>query len=111
MDSKKHQSFSGEKARISRKTGGAFPAWGSHIRGINLVLTSDEKIVQAWRATDWPPDYYSIAIFDIKKNATGSKLQFTQIGVPTNRFSGHYRGSIETYWTPMKEVFNDGALG
>jgi hypothetical protein len=38
MDSKKHQSLSGERAKISKKVGGKFIAWGSHISGINLVL-------------------------------------------------------------------------
>lgn len=33
MASKKHQSLSGEKARISTKVGGSFTAWGSHISG------------------------------------------------------------------------------
>jgi len=40
----------------------------------------------------------------------GSKLKFTQIGVPPGRYSGHYRGWIETYWTPMKEIFATGAV-
>lgn len=110
MDSKKHQSLSGEKANVSKKVGGTFTAWGSHISGINLVLKPGEKIVQAWRATGWWPDHYSIAIFDIKKVGRGSKLQFTQIGVPPNRYSGHYRGWIETYWTPMKEIFANGVI-
>jgi hypothetical protein len=39
---------------------------------------------------------------------TGS--QFTQIGIPPSRYSGHYRGWIETYWTPMKEIFATGAI-
>src|SRR5262249_32048750 len=38
MDSKKHQSLSGEPAKISKKVGGKFTAWGSHLSGINLVL-------------------------------------------------------------------------
>lgn len=110
MDTKKHQSLSGEKAIISTKVGGLFTAWDSHITGINLVLKPGEKIVQAWRATGWWPDYYSIAIFDIRKIAEGAKLVFTQIGVPPNRYSGHYRGWIETYWTPMKEIFTNGVI-
>ena len=97
-------------AKISRKVGGKFTAWGSHLSGINLVLKPGERIVQAWRATGWWPDYYSIAIFDIKKLGKGAKLRFTQIGVPPNRYSGHYRGWIETYWTPMKEVFAKGEI-
>jgi activator of HSP90 ATPase len=110
MDSKKHQSLSGMGADISTKVGGAFTAWGSHISGFNLALKPGERIVQAWRATGWWPDYYSIAIFDLAKTASGCKLTFTQIGVPPNRYSGHYRGWIETYWTPMKEVFANGAI-
>jgi activator of HSP90 ATPase len=110
MESKKHESLAGEKAKVSKRVGGAFTAWGSHISGINLVLKPGEKIVQAWRATGWWLDYYSIAIFDIKRAGAGSKLQFTQIGVPLNRYSGHYRGWIETYWTPMKEIFENGTI-
>jgi len=108
MDSKKHQSLSGERAKISKKVGGKFTAWGSHISGINLVLKPGSKIVQAWRATGWWPDHYSIAIYDIKKMRSGSKLKFTQIGIPPHRYSGHYRGWIEAYWTPMQEIFATG---
>jgi activator of HSP90 ATPase len=110
MDSRKHQSLSGEKAKISTKVGGSFAAWGSHISGINLVLKPAERIVQAWRATGWWPDYYSIAIFELQKVSKGTKLRFTQIGVPSNRYSGHYRGWIETYWTPMQEIFATGRI-
>jgi activator of HSP90 ATPase len=110
MDSAKHQSLSGEKAHISNRVGGRFTAWGSHISGINLVLKPGEKIVQAWRATGWWPDYYSIAIFDLQRIKRGTKLRFTQIGVPPNRYSGHFRGWIETYWTPMKEIFAHGVI-
>jgi hypothetical protein len=109
-DSKKHQSLSGEKAKISQRVGGKFTAWGSHLSGINLVLKPGKKIVQAWRATGWWPDHYSIAIFDITKVKGGSKLKFTQIGIPPHRYSGHYRGWIETYWTPMKEIFATGKI-
>jgi activator of HSP90 ATPase len=110
MDSKKHQSLSGERANISKKVGGKFTAWDMHISGFNLVLKPGEKIVQAWRATGWWPDHYSIAIFDIKRVPKGTKLQFTQLGIPPNRYSGHYRGWIETYWTPMKEIFANGEI-
>lgn len=94
MNSKKHSSLSGEKAIISSKVFGKFTAWNGHITGFNLALKPRAKIVQAWRATGWWPDHYSIAIFDIQKSKGGSVLHFTQIGVPPNRYSGHYRGWI-----------------
>jgi activator of HSP90 ATPase len=110
MNSKKHTSLSREIAVISKKVGGAFFAWNGHLSGYNLVLRPGKRIVQAWRATGWWPDYYSIAIFDFEKVHGGAKLRFTQIGIPPHRFSGHYRGWIETYWTPMKEILRDGRL-
>jgi len=110
IDSRKHTSLSREKAVISKRVGGKFSAWNGHLTGFNLVLKPGEKIVQAWRATGWWPDHYSIAIFDFQKVAAGTKLTFTQIGIPPHRYSGHYRGWIETYWTPMKEILRDGFL-
>ena len=110
MDAKKHESLSGEKASISSEVGGAFTAWGDHISGVNLVLQPGRKIVQAWRARDWWADHYSIATFDLRKVDGGTELRFTQIGVPPHRFCGHSRGWIETYWQPMQELFDKGAL-
>ena len=110
MDSKKHESLSGEKASISREVGGAFTAWGDHISGINLVLQPARKIVQAWRARDWWADHYSIVTFDLHEVDGGTELRFTQIGVPPHRFDGHSRGWIETYWQPMEELFDKGTL-
>jgi activator of HSP90 ATPase len=110
MDSKKHTSLSGEKAEISRKPGGKFTAWNGHITGFNLVVKPGKKIVQAWRATGWWPDHFSLAIFDLKGVRHGTKLEFTQIGIPPARYSGHYRGWIEAYWTPMKEILDGGKI-
>jgi activator of HSP90 ATPase len=109
MDSKKHAALSGEPASISREVGGSFTAWGTHISGFNLALRPGQKIVQAWRALDWWPDHYSIAIFEFTADNGGTKLDFTQIGVPAHRYEGHCRGWTQTYWTPMKEILAHGS--
>jgi uncharacterized protein YndB with AHSA1/START domain len=54
MDSKKHTAFTGAPAKISRAVGGPFTAHGPHLKGINVDLTKNKRIVQAWRAADWP---------------------------------------------------------
>ena len=110
MDSKKHTSLSGQKAKMSRRPGGKFTAWNGHITGFNLVVKPGQKIVQAWRPTGWWPDHFSVAIFDLKKTPRGTRLEFTQIGIPPHRYSGHYRGWIEAYWTPMKEMLEGGKI-
>jgi activator of HSP90 ATPase len=109
MDSKKHAALSGEPATINREVGGTFMAWGTHISGFHLVLRPGQKIVQAWRALDWPPDHYSIAIFEFNAVGGGTRLDFTQIGVPAHRYEGHCRGWTHTYWTPMQEIFAQGS--
>jgi activator of HSP90 ATPase len=109
MDSKKHAALSGEPAALSREVGGSFTAWGTHISGFNLALRPGRKIVQAWRALDWPPDHYSIAIFEFNTVDGGTELDFTQIGVPAHRYEGHCRGWTQTYWTPMKEILEQGS--
>src|SRR5262249_59352224 len=81
MDSQKHAALSGEPASISREVGGSFTAWGTHISGFNLALRPGQKIVQAWRALDWWPDHYSIAIFEFTADNGSTKLDFTPIGV------------------------------
>jgi len=109
MDSKKHAALSGQPAALTREVGGNFTAWGTHISGFNLALRPGRKIVQAWRALDWPPDHYSIAIFEFNAVDGGTKLDFTQIGVPAHRYEGHCRGWAQTYWTPMKEILEQGS--
>jgi activator of HSP90 ATPase len=110
MISRKHASLSRESAVISQRIGAAFSAWNGHLRGFNLALRPGLKIVQAWRATAWPPDHYSIATFEFQRVAAGTRLTFTQIGIPSSRYGGHVRGWIETYWTPMQEILADGRL-
>ena len=104
MDARKHQGLSGQPAHISKKVGAKFTTRGARVRGYNLVVKRGKKIVQAWRAKGWPRDHYSIATFDLAKVRGGTRLHFTQLGVPPDRHSGHYREWIEGYWTPIKEM-------
>src|SRR5215469_2786205 len=104
MDARKHQGLSGRPAHISKKVGAKFTTRGARVRGYNLVVKRGKKIVQAWRAKGWPTDHYSIATFDFAKVRGGTRLHFTQLGVPHDRHSGHYREWIEGYWMPIKEM-------
>jgi activator of HSP90 ATPase len=110
MDSARHQSLSGQKAVMSDIVGGAFTAWGSYISGFNLALAPGRKIVQAWRAAGWPADHYSIATFALRARDGGCELRFTQIGVPPDRYEAHCQGWVRAYWTPMREMLEDGRL-
>ena len=104
IDSEKHQKFSGSKAVISREVGGKFIAYDGYIEGRNLILLKDRKIVQSWRGNDWPKGVYSKVIFSLVKIKGGTKMTFTQTGVPSKNCRDIKQGWIDYYWKPMKDM-------
>lgn len=106
MDSRKHSAFTGDTARISRKVGGKFSAYGGYCHGVNIKLMKSKKIVQTWRASDWPEGHFSKATFDLRKTKSGTKLMFTQSGVPANQLKSTKKGWTEFYWEPMKKMLS-----
>lgn len=107
MDSKKHSAFTGDTARISRRVGGKFSAYGGYCYGINLKLVKNRKIVQTWRASDWPEGHFSKASFDFRRTKSGTRLTFHQTGVPANQLKSVKQGWAEFYWQPMKKMFRE----
>jgi hypothetical protein len=49
LDSMKHSDATGGAARMSRKAGGEFTAWGGQLGGRNLLIVANLTIVQTWR--------------------------------------------------------------
>ncbi|MEK7623821.1 MAG: SRPBCC family protein [Patescibacteria group bacterium] len=110
MDSKKHAAFTGGKATISTKIGGTFKVYDGYIKGMNLDLVPDKKIVQAWRGSDWPKHHFSVVTFRLIRVKAGTELIFTQIGIPDDLFKDILSGWKEYYWEPMKEAFEKNKL-
>ncbi|MBT3362429.1 MAG: hypothetical protein HN929_13810 [Chloroflexi bacterium] len=104
MDSKKHAQFTGDAADISREVGGKFTAWGDYIDGVNKELVPDSKIVQSWRASDWPEGHYSQVTYAFEKTKEGTRLTFNQTDVPDEFCDSIEQGWQDYYWSPMKEM-------
>jgi activator of HSP90 ATPase len=107
MDSKRHGQFTGGEAKISRKVGGKFTIYGGDISGENLELAPDQKIVQSWRYTDWPEGVYSKATFALEAVKNGTRLTFTQSGVPDDKYEEIRQGWKDYYWEPMKAMLEE----
>lgn len=105
MDSRRHAKFSGAGARISRKVGGKFSVFDGYATGVNLALERDRKIVQTWRAEDWPAGLYSTVTFALARAGGGTRLIFTQAGVPDEQVTAVRQGWIDFYWTPLRGLF------
>jgi activator of HSP90 ATPase len=104
MDEKIHAEFTSGEATISRKLGGKFSTYDGYASGINVELEQDKKIVQTWRADDWPEGHFSKATFTLTKVTGGTKLTFTQTDVPEEQYADVGEGWKEYYWSPMKKL-------
>lgn len=104
MDSKKHSLFTGSRAHITRRVGGRFTTYDGYAEGVNVELVSGKKIVQTWRANDWPRGLQSKVTFALRKVKGGTKLTFTQTGVPDRHLASIKQGWIDFYWHPLKEM-------
>jgi uncharacterized protein YndB with AHSA1/START domain len=102
MDPKQHAAFTGDKAVISAKVGAAFSVFGGYASGKNLELVPGKRIVQTWRADDWPTGKESKVTFGLAPVKGGTKLTFVQTGVPAQFVADIKQGWIDYYWEPMK---------
>ena len=106
MDAKMHGKFTESTVKMSRKIDGAFSVFGDGLFGKNLEIIKDKKIVQAWacKLKEWPERHFSRVTFILKKAEGGTKLEFTQIGVPAACFRLISDGWKKFYWRPMKKM-------
>jgi activator of HSP90 ATPase len=87
---------------ISREVGGTFAIFGGHVLGRHIELVPDERIVQAWRLSNWAPGVYSIAKFELVEAGTVTKLMFDHTGFPTGSAAHLAEGWRANYWEPLE---------
>ena len=107
LDSRRHARMTGQPAKMSKKEGGRFTAGGTYISGTNVELIPGKRIVQAWRASEWPKGTYSILRLELKPKGKGSRLIVDHLGIPDEFRDGVDSGWTEFYWEPMRAYFGD----
>jgi activator of HSP90 ATPase len=107
LDSRRHSRFTGQSATMSKKVGGKFVAGDEYIIGYNLELVPNKRIVQAWRATEWPDGDFSILRLELSSRKGGSKLVVDHVGIPEEFREGVDQGWHDFYWKPMKQYFGE----
>jgi activator of HSP90 ATPase len=106
MDEKKHSTITDSEVTMSRKVKGKFTAFGGYCHGYNIELEEGVKIIQAWNFDEheWPEEHFSICTFLFEKTPNGTKLSFTQKGVPAHKYDDLKDGWHQYYWTPIKTL-------
>ncbi len=107
LDARTHAAFTGGGVATSEaRIGGAFTAWEGYIRGTYLVLEPGERIVHAWRTTDFPagaPDSRVEVLFE--KARGGTRLTLVHAQIPSGQEGDYQAGWSAFYFRPMKKYF------
>jgi activator of HSP90 ATPase len=90
-------------AQIARAVGGAFSLFGGHITGRHVELVPNQRVVQAWRAADWPAGVYSIVRFELADRAGKTAIIFDHTGFPNGQGEHLAQGWYANYWEPLKK--------
>lgn len=109
MDSNKHSRFTGAPAEIRSEVGGEFSLYGGSLTGTTLELRPEERIVQSWRADDWPEGHFSQVTYLLNPlyGGRGTHLSLIQTGVPAGNFDEINQGWRDYYWKRMATYFRD----
>lgn len=118
LDSAEHSAMTGAKATCSRDVGGEFTAWDGYIRGKNLLLIENKKIVQSWRSSEFPEEASdSVLSIQLIEREGKTEVVLEHSDIPPGHAVEFQSGWIEFYANPMQKYFatskaskNKGAL-
>jgi uncharacterized protein YndB with AHSA1/START domain len=111
LDAKGHTAMTGSKATVeSKEIGGRFTAWAGYIEGTHVALEPGRRILQSWRATDFPPDApESYLEVKLEPEAGGTRITFRHTEVPAKQAPGYLKGWRDYYLKPMARYFGGAA--
>jgi activator of HSP90 ATPase len=107
MDEDKHSEITDSDVEMSNEVEGTFEIFDGYCHGYNIELEKGRKIVQAWHFEEdgWADDHFSTCTFLLEAVPGGTKLEFTQTGVPEHTYEALVNGWKQFYWEPMQEYF------
>ncbi len=108
LDSAQHSLFTGSPAEINPIPGGLFTAWDGYISGVTLEMTPFKRILQSWRAEDFPEDAANSEL-EIRLEAIpdGTYLTLTHTDLPDGQGEEFKQGWLDYYFAPMHAYFSN----
>jgi uncharacterized protein YndB with AHSA1/START domain len=103
LDSAQHAKFTGAPAEIGVQAGEAWSAFGGKISGRNIELVEGVRIVQTWRAGNWPVGAHSVVKFELTPEGKGTKLVLDHDAVADDQVSHIDGGWPKMYWEPLRK--------
>jgi uncharacterized protein YndB with AHSA1/START domain len=97
-----HAAFTGAPAEIDIAPGGSWSAYGGGVTGRTLEAVTDVRLVQAWRAADWPAGTWSLVRFELHADGDGTRLVLDHMAAPAGAEAHLDAGWHSRYWEPLR---------
>jgi uncharacterized protein YndB with AHSA1/START domain len=110
-DSAQFSELTGAPADIGGAEGGSFSCFGGMITGRHVELVTGERLVQAWRVSNWEPGVYSIVKFELEPDSGGTRLIFDQSGFPEEEREHLAAGWGKMYWNRIQKFLDSPVTG
>jgi len=91
---------------VNGKIGGEFSAWDGYIFGSTLEMTPNQRLVQAWRTSEFPdeaPDSHLEVL--LEETAGRTKVTLVHSDMPEDQVDSYKQGWEDFYFKPMREYF------
>ena len=109
LDPRKHTALTGAPAKIGKKVGAVFTAFGGELSGRTLLVVPGRLIVQSWRSKGWKTsDSDSILVLEFSKAKGGGRIDLVHVGVPQHDRRGVTKGWKKYYWVPWQKRLASG---
>jgi uncharacterized protein YndB with AHSA1/START domain len=103
IDSAKHAKFTSAPAEIGSSVGDAWSAYGGKIFGRHVELVEGARIVQTWRAGNWPEGVHSVVRFELKPDGGGTKVILDHDALADDQVQHIDGGWTKMYWEPLRK--------
>lgn len=103
VDSTEHTKFTGAGAQIGTGVGDAWSAYDGKISGRQLELVDGVRIVQTWRAGNWPQGSHSLVRFELLPEGDGTRVVLDHDALADDQVAHIDGGWTRMYWEPLRK--------
>jgi uncharacterized protein YndB with AHSA1/START domain len=106
LNSDQHSAFTGEEAVIEPVVGGAHSSLTGYARGTTLALEPFRRIVQSWRAREFPADCADSTVeITLEETVGGTLVTLLHTEIPNGQSDRYREGWLRSYLEPLKRYF------
>ena len=108
LDSEAHSAMTGSHAEVHPGLGAHFSAWEGYIQGTHLELEPSKRILQSWRASDFPESAGDSRLEVLLEPAEGgTRVTLRHTDIPEGQAERFRQGWEDFYFNPMTKYFQE----